>query len=598
MGCRVAAILMAIAAVIDPTVRSLRTPRPVISVVATNAWRDSTEISRVVGQLDNTFSVVRGAFPSAAGTVIVGNVLPPWADLLASPVVAVAPTSRPREVTIRRIEAPAVATTDARVTIAATIATHRQSPAKEGRPDSVVVELVHDQVVVSRHVAPVHTDSVYSVPLHVVPVQAAPMVLRLQAYPVGAPDTTQSDLMVDVRSTKHSVLFFDRRPSWMSTFVRRALERDPRFVVSSRVITSSNVSRETGNTPPGLDEVARASQYDVVVIGAPDALTRADVNGVQTLLASRGAGVVVLPDHAAVGLLGNLLGFEKWNTPVLRTPVDIVPTPGSLAAHDSLRLRGMAIGVPATLPAGAEAIASIGTTPQQVVVWRLPVGHGTLAVSGAFDAWRYRDATQSTFDAAWRDIINDVANRRQKAMDVRVAPALVTPGTPVHLTVHVRDPLARAGDALLVSVQPRAFDTASPPSAPLADTSEKTVIVTHAGVTSDQHVAVWRAPVQPGVYDVQVSYDGDTVQTAVVVADHVAHDSEDDPAFMSAWTASRGGRFLVGAERDSLVEVLRRTVTATPQLVSWHPMRSPWMIVPFSLLLSCEWWTRRRRGQR
>ena len=52
-----------------------------------------------------------------------------------------------------------------------------------------------------------------------------------------------------IRPTRWSVLFFDTRPSWMSTFVRRAIERDPRFVVTSRVVTSRNVSTDAGNPP-------------------------------------------------------------------------------------------------------------------------------------------------------------------------------------------------------------------------------------------------------------------------------------------------------------------------------------------------------------
>ena len=74
--------------------------------------------------------------------------------------------------------------------------------------------------------------------------------MQLRAFVDGARDTLLYDVLVNVPDSRRTVLFFDRRPSWMSTFVRRAVERDPRFAVTSRIITSVNaattVSRATG----------------------------------------------------------------------------------------------------------------------------------------------------------------------------------------------------------------------------------------------------------------------------------------------------------------------------------------------------------------
>jgi hypothetical protein len=32
------------------------------------------------------------------------------------------------------------------------------------------------------------------------------------------------------------------------------------------------------------------------------------------------------------------------------------------------------------------------------------------------------------------------------------------------------------------------------------------------------------------------------------------------------------------------------------EALPWHPMRSPWWIVPLTLALAGDWWLRRRRG--
>ncbi|MBL0170288.1 MAG: hypothetical protein IPP90_06070 [Gemmatimonadaceae bacterium] len=83
--------------------------------------------------------------------------------------------------------------------------------------------------------------------------------------------------------------------------------------------------------------------------------------------------------------------------------------------------------------------ASTDAKDVQTLVWRVPVGLRQLVISGAFDAWRYRDTTQSTFDATWRDIIDDAASQRLGATDVRLSSLLVTPRATVVMTIVPRD---------------------------------------------------------------------------------------------------------------------------------------------------------------
>src|SRR6185436_1633434 len=93
-----------------------------------------------------------------------------------------------------------------------------------------------------------------------------------------------------------TVLFHDPRPSWMSTFVRRSIERDSRFVVASRVATSRNVSASAGRPPAGLTDRRSLSVFDVIVVGAPDALSAADVASLEDFMRRRGGSVVLLVD--------------------------------------------------------------------------------------------------------------------------------------------------------------------------------------------------------------------------------------------------------------------------------------------------------------
>ncbi|HKS04850.1 MAG TPA: hypothetical protein VJR92_00935, partial [Gemmatimonadaceae bacterium] len=87
---RVFAILIALAAAIDPAITSNRKTKPEIAVVAADA-RDSALAARVARELARRYTIVRAPFARAAGTVIVGDRLPPNSAELATPVFAVTP---------------------------------------------------------------------------------------------------------------------------------------------------------------------------------------------------------------------------------------------------------------------------------------------------------------------------------------------------------------------------------------------------------------------------------------------------------------------------------------------------------------------------
>ena len=192
--------------------------------------------------------------------------------------------------------------------------------------------------------------------------------------------------MISVRA----VLFFDPHPSWMSTFVRRAVERDQRFVVTSRIVTSRNISTDAGQ-PPRVDDLASLKLFDAVVVGAPEALTEADVTGLEAFMRRRGGAVVFLLDRRVPGPYERLAGVSTWIVDSASRAMSVVPIVG-----DSSGLRASALAIPSRLPTAAEAVAltkgsRIDSLERRAAVWRVPVGPGRLIVSGALDSWRYRD---------------------------------------------------------------------------------------------------------------------------------------------------------------------------------------------------------------
>lgn len=583
--CRGLAVLIAIAAVIDPAIRSPRRGRAIVSVVATNPTRDSAFLIEVIRRLDRRYTVLPAAFPAAEASIVVGSELPPNAHDVAAPAMVIASRIREPDIEFERVETPNRVDADSRVAIAVTVATHRRDA------DSVNVELVDGTVVVARERRALRPDSAITAVASFVPTRAVPTVVQVRAFLNGSADTVRHDLLIDMRPTRWSVLFFDRRPSWTSTFVRRALERDPRFFVTSRIVTSTNISRETGSSPQQLAEIAQDARYDVVVIGSPDVLSPRDIVGVESLLESRGTSVLVLPDHAAQSPFDTWMGIGRWTTTNRGSTVDIRSPAFAMWSLDPVRLRGVSIGVPQRLPDNAEVIAEIPaadagqglrTRRGEPVVWRVRVGLGTLIVSGAFDAWRYRDPSQSAFDASWRDIMLDAASRRQPFMEVRVTPNIVAPRQPLDIVATFRS--GGDGDSATVEWQSQ------------SDSLSTAIVPLMYAPSSGQRVGRVRAPLAPGAYTMRMVRGIDTAQTPFVVSARIARDLGSAPALLEAWSASRRGRVVPREHLDSVPAILEQIMRATPQMATWHPMRSPWWIVPFALLLSCEWWLRRRRG--
>jgi len=617
---RSAAVLIAVLAVIDPGVTTMRRTRPLVSVIATDPARDSALQASVAQRLRQSFTVVEAPLSAASATVVVGAQVPRRLEALTSPAFAVTPSTTREHLVLRDVQAPAQVALDGRVNVTVTILrSARDVQASDTLP--IVAELVYLAVPlagdgsdasrvntsvardgdsgVARVVAREHTTlrgaAAATLTLAFTPPREGLARLAVRAAAVGSSDTTRHDLAVDVRSRRWSVLFFDRRPSWMSTFVRRALLRDPRFVVTSRIETSSDVSRETGRAPSGLDAVAATAVFDAVVIGAPDALRARDVDGIRTILREHGASVLMLADNPRAGPADALLSFGGWRTMPRRTPAEIVgvgvddDTTRALNA-DALTLRGVAVGTAVRARADATPIAVLqADTSAGAVIWRQPEGRGQVFVSGAFDAWRYRDSAQSTFDATFRDLVEQAAAHRQPMLDVQVSRRLLSPGEPVEVLVAPRGD--RSEPAPRVVLRTRRAKAATADAA-----SEIPLLPVAPSVGERRYRSEFRAPESHGDFDLVVTQGADSVVVGILVAPDVRRDAEDDGPLLNAWVAARGGQVFAAGQLAALSNAVIGAVSPPRLATRWFLMRTAWWIVPFALLLSAEWWLRRKRG--
>ena len=570
---RVVALSIALAAVIDPVVTRERAVSRVVVVSSSDSTRDGRLADAVVSTLHRQFEVARAPVAGASAAVIVGNRLPKSSDDIPTPSFVVVADSNQASVEIERIDVPSSATLDERIPVRALVSVRGAA----GR--SLDLTVLAGGAVVDRVTSRVTGDSTFVAPLSFVPVALGPVAIRVSATLSGAQASAVADAAVNVVSQRRTVLFYDPRPSWMSTFVRRALEHDAQFVVTSRIVTSRNVSTSAGQPPSTLGDQSELATFDAVVIGAPDALSAADVVGLENFMRRRGGSVIFLLDDVTPAPYERLARNSAWSSS-RGTPATF-----ALAHGDSTTLRAADVVVPASLPAASTVIAG-GNKP---VVWETPVGAGRLIVSGARDAWRFRDPGSSTFDRFWRTVVADAAASAPPPLQVEMSPALAKPGETVEVRATIRD-AALAADASSV----RASITAT----------------LGGGRGAGAHVRMWpegnvgrfsgvvRAPRQPGVYRVSMAAGGRTADASLMVSADARTDAPVDRSVSSAWATSRGGKLFQARDIGKLPAALNAAVQPRSERTIWHPFRSAWWIVPFVLALSVEWWLRRRRGLR
>jgi hypothetical protein len=455
----------------------------------------------------------------------------------------------------------------------------------------------------------------FFVPLQFVPHSAGAPALRVAVEVADHAPLTRStaDVAIDVRDERWNVLFLDRRPSWMSTFVRRAIEGDPRFLVTSRVVTSRNVSTDAGAPPAALDDRGALSDFDVIIVGAPESLSERDVSGLDNFLRIRGGGAVLLFDQRETGVYSRWLGLGAWSSISGRDIVSL-----RTVAADSLFLNASEFIWPAALPPGARPVAltysafpdtlsaaARGTpagserdapgAPEpdslhaQAVIWRTAVGAGRVVVSGALDAWRFRDSSGTGFEGFWRRIVAEAAEAAVQPIQLALSQSVLRPNEPTEVRVTLRN-------AALHESATSAAVVRSAVSARIEMPDSALPIRLWPSGTAGALSGTLRAPAAPGRYRVTVMSDGINAHTTLIVSGDAAAPAAAEDDVMRGWATSRGGDVFASRQLANLLAAVRATVRPERRVEVWHPMRSLWWILPFALLLGAEWWMRRRRG--
>ena len=391
---RIVAIAIAVAGALDPSLSVNGVTRPEVAIVSSPRSPDPRLGDRVAAALDERFEVVRDTPFGAAAVVLVGDSLPAPAQRAAPVAFAVTPIATEPFVTITDLQSPPRASAHAQVIVRADV----RSVAAANR--EVVVSLrVNDREIDRQTIKVATNDQQEAVRLTLPSGVTGPQPFTVVAAVANSVHVV--DGAVTIHDGSWQVLSLDRRPSWASGFIRRALETDPRFTVVAHVATSRGVSSSIGEAPTALS-AGELDRFDAVIASGLEVLSAADINGLDAFMRERGGSVILLPDDPdSPAALRQLSGIEHWSASAENEPS----------------------GVPLASEVIAPASAPVWATVRPDRSVRISVGSGELVVAGAMDAWRYRQRDAAAFDRYWQVTVAESAERGQS----RRATALKAP---------------------------------------------------------------------------------------------------------------------------------------------------------------------------
>lgn len=577
---RLVAFAIAVAGLIDPAIQVSGASRARIAVVVQQpASAVAGDVrDRVIRDLSASYDIASAVTSDAAAAVVIGDRYPdehmPDALLVATVSTADAPTPGVR---IVRVDAPREVPPATAMRLDVEIEADRAA----GRTTDVSVGIAGIEVGRASHRWTADQER-WRARIDALPIGDPPYVLRVRLKP----DATEADVVVDVRRAPFRVQFFDPRPSWAATFVRRALEGDPRFEVAGLGFTSRGTATRSGGDVPLGDP--RLDRFDVIVAGGLDRLSAADARALERYMRERGGAVVLVPDQRIdAGPARDLVSASIPLSPSsgVRLQPDLIERlleqPATLAmTPPAASLRASELLVAGALTPGTEVIARIPGSDGSPVVVSMPRGEGRLMLSGAMDAWRFRAADDRAFDRSWRSTIAGLALAVPPPVAISVEPPLLRPGERGDVIVRVRSRGVTWVTASLDGDQPIRLRPEP-----------------EAGVYRGR----FTAKTAPGRSTIEVRAGGAqpiSASRTLLVQPDVRRVRPDAAPSLAMLASSHRGIDVAPDRVADLERFLRDTVDVPRTTRVRHPMRSTVWLVPFTVCLSAEWWLRRRRGRR
>jgi hypothetical protein len=573
MALRLAAVAIAIAGVIDPVLTGrIRAPLAIELRIPSPSDPDSARGAALRDQLVASLGdqVVTDGTSAPHAVIVIGSA--PLSGAPSAPVFALPLPPGPHSTTILDVRSPRRTAPGQTAPVTASI----RGRGLAGRTTSVALELSGSILSTVEH-AWTREDERFEARLSFAPPAAGVHRVRVVVRTAGLEPPAAADTVVVTREQSLRVLAYERRPSWPMAFVRRSLENDPLFAVASSSRTSPRAVTSSTDAPQSLASLD-LDRFDAVAVGALDLLDESDLRVLDRFVALRAGTLVLLPDRAMPDAVRRRFGLPPSEEVLLETPVPL---------QGSVPLRASELLLMPEDDGSSDVLASVrrGSLDRPVIT-AVPHGGGRVVFSGALDAWRYRADASGAFDRFWRALSADAALASPGRIAVSVAPAIARPGDELELSVALRATELRQAAQTI---------TTAAISAVLAGSGRQPeTIRLWPGTRPGEFEARFRAPAEGG-YTVSASIEGTAAESPLLIAGDVVRPARDANAAVAHAALASGGAVL--SDPAGLAPALAALETGTLE-TALRPMRSPWWIVPFAVLLSAEWAWRRSSGSR
>ena len=410
-----------------------------------------------------------------------------------------------------------------------------------------------------------------------VPATAGVHRVRVTATTTGLERPVSADVAVAVRERRLRVLAYEPRPSWPLAFVRRSLEAEPLFDITTTARTTSRSATTTAGAPASLAAL-QPERFDAILVGAPESLTGAEIRALDTFVSRRGGALFLLPDRRFTDNVRSGFDLPEFEEVILERPLTTALPGPTIRASELL------------LPRDPGRLSAIGAVrhgrDDRVLVGSVARGAGRVIVSGAMDAWRYRADPEVSFDSFWRSVVADAAADAPARLSVDVEPSIARPGDEVRVSVTLR-PTEFDDEAELIDVPAVTAEL-------VGGEGSGALIRLWPGVAPGTFEGRIRAP-RAGTYSASVRIPGVSADAPLLIAEDVVHASAGSVRATNFAAAASGGALVASVD-----ELAGRLEALDPREVEQRtrPMRSPWWILPFTGLLCAEWALRRRGGKR
>jgi hypothetical protein len=237
-------------------------------------------------------------------------------------------------------------------------------------------------------------------------------------------------------------------------------------------------------------------------------------------------------------------------------------------------------------PITVTVVARSGKSGSIVVI---PSGNGRVVVTGAMDAWRYRELDAGGFDRFWRSLIAEGASQ----------------GAALQLTFD-RDVAALGSRARFTLRDHRMVPSAASEASAIADAEQAACL---SEVERASAIRLWPAGAigeftgelslpSIGSCEVEASVGDHLVTRSIAVAARPAPGVERTLTQLERRVKASGGVVVRADDEATLARSIAASSSSSPVVANVRPMRSAWWIIPFAGCLSVEWWLRRRAGLR